>query len=273
MQIHWILLTISAIYGLLKCNFFNYCLMFTWAHDSYILLVLTVMFSPAWRRAAPQGHLIPLTLHLIQPYGSRTRTKPGWYLLVTEGHSTLQLSAHHMGIFNIPGVITHCPPWAAVKNLQPPCTVSPRTHQPDGPTTWYSEKEKHIIDQKQLKNLPRCCCSHQGRWLTAVVWSCSWEFVESCSSPDELHSQSTGSPSHTHDCVQDWMKRSHRSSAQIHSPAVCRPQRIQWDSRSPAELSSRPDGWKLPAPPHTVSLQDNRTRPSWRAREEPEEKM
>ncbi len=79
--------------------------------------------------------------------------------------------------------------------------------------------------------------------------------MESCSSPDELHSQSTGSPSHTHDCVQDWMKRSCRSSAQSHSPAVCRPQRIQRDSRSPAELSSRPDGGKLPAPPHTVSLQ------------------
>ncbi len=232
------------------------------------------MFSPAWRRAAPQGRLIPLTLHLIQPYGSRTRTKPVWYLLVTEGHSTLQLSAHHMGIFNIPGVITHCPPWAAVKNLQPPCTVSSQN-----PPAWWTRrpdiqrKKTHYWSVNNWRICPDVVLlTKAGDWQL-FVWSCSWEFVESCSSPDELHSQSTGSPSHTHDCVQDWMKRSRRSSAQSHSPAVCRPQRIQWDSRSPAELSSRPDGWKLPASPSHCLSPDNRTRPSWRAREEPEWKM
>ncbi|KAM9467801.1 antigen WC1.1-like [Clarias gariepinus] len=116
------------------------------------------------------GMLLFLALVLLVPYGPSSRTKPGWYV-GTEGHSTLQLSAHHLRILNIPRVIAHCPPRATVENLQSSCTVSPRTSQPDGP---------------------------------------GW-----------------------------WMERS-GSSAQSHSPAVCRAQTPQTDSTSPGELSSSP---------------------------------
>ncbi|MCI4388670.1 hypothetical protein PGIGA_G00088700 [Pangasianodon gigas] len=94
-------------------------------------MVSTFSLFTQLKSAVPQGRLVPLTLHLIQPYGPSSRTKPGWYV-GTEDLSTLQLSAHHLRILNIPRVITHCPPRASVENLQPSCTVSPRTNQPDG---------------------------------------------------------------------------------------------------------------------------------------------
>ncbi|KAK3517664.1 hypothetical protein QTP70_015163 [Hemibagrus guttatus] len=48
--------------------------------DSYVLMVSTFTLFTQLKSAVPQGRLVPLTLHLIQPYGPSSRTKPGWGL-------------------------------------------------------------------------------------------------------------------------------------------------------------------------------------------------
>ena len=93
----------------------------TWANDSSIFMVATIVVEPASVPALPEIGLRPWAHHVIQGDGTRARAKVGiswgWDCI-----STAQLPAHHLGILNVPVVIAHCSPLATMVDFHTPST-------------------------------------------------------------------------------------------------------------------------------------------------------
>ena len=113
----------------------RHCTDHTWADDSCILLMTTVVSPPAPGRALPHLGLIPSTVHVIHPdapWSCPEVSRPH----STEGFSTAQLPAHHVGIVQVPVIITDGAPGALVKNLHSPGTASTPIHQAELSAVW-----------------------------------------------------------------------------------------------------------------------------------------
>lgn len=95
----------------------------TWTRHSSILLVSTVTVAPGSGRTIPQGGFIPLALHFIEPYGPSPLAKCGLFSCL-QSWATAQLSAHHLSIFKVPGVVTHSAPGTSVPDLHTSRTIS-----------------------------------------------------------------------------------------------------------------------------------------------------
>ena len=100
----------------------------TWADDSCILAMITVVLPPALGRAPPHVGLLSCALHVVQPNGPWSCPKGGRDSDI-EGFSTALLSAHHAGIVQVPAVITDGTPGALVKDLHSPGTGTASVHQ------------------------------------------------------------------------------------------------------------------------------------------------
>ena len=107
----------------------------TWADDPSILLVSAVVLPPAPGRARPHMGLISSAVQVIQPDGpwpcpevSRPRGIDSW--------STVQLPAHHVGIVQVPAVITDGAPGALVKDLHSPGAGTTPVYQAKLSAVW-----------------------------------------------------------------------------------------------------------------------------------------
>ena len=107
----------------------------TWADDPCVLLVSAVVPPLASGRAPPQVRLISCAVQVVQPDGPWSRpevSRPHG----TEGFSTAQLPAHHVGIIQVPAVITDDAPGALVKDLHPPGAGTAPVHQAELSAVW-----------------------------------------------------------------------------------------------------------------------------------------
>ncbi len=101
----------------------------TWANDSSILMMTTVMSSPSFWSTILQCCLWSPTVHIIHPDWSWSSSK------VSPIHciyslSTSHLSTHHCSIINTPVLITHCSPLTIMMNLHSTSTETVTTNQP-----------------------------------------------------------------------------------------------------------------------------------------------
>ena len=111
------------------------CVAPTWADDPSILLVSAVMLPPTPGRALPHVRLISCAVQVIQPDGSWSRPEVSRPRGI-EGFSTAQLPAHHVGIVQVPAVITDGAPGALVKDLHSPGTGTAPVHQAELSAVW-----------------------------------------------------------------------------------------------------------------------------------------
>lgn len=87
-----------------------------------------VMLPPAPGRALPQVGLLSCAVHVIQPDGVRSPPEVSRHGGV-DGFSTAQLSAHHVGIVQVPAVVTDGAPGAPVKDLHSAGAATAPVHQ------------------------------------------------------------------------------------------------------------------------------------------------
>ena len=107
----------------------------TWADDSCILVMPTVVSSPAPGRALPHVGFLSSTFHFCQPDGPWSCPKVSRPLGI-ESFSTAQLPAHHVGIVQVPAVITDGAPGVLVKNFHSPSTGTIPIHQAELSALW-----------------------------------------------------------------------------------------------------------------------------------------
>lgn len=105
------------------------CWPLTCTDDTGILHVPAVVHAPAVVPAHLQGGLVPAALHVVQEdaagAGAKVRS-----VRRSHGLATAQLPAHHLGIPQVPLVITHRPPRAAVVQLHAALAAVPAARQP-----------------------------------------------------------------------------------------------------------------------------------------------
>ena len=97
-----------------------------------------VLPPPAMGTALRNARFFSITVHLIQPDGpwsfpkmSRTRG--------INGHTAAQLPAHHVGIIQVPAVITDGAPGALMKHFYSPGTTPTSIYQAELSTPWKSK--------------------------------------------------------------------------------------------------------------------------------------
>lgn len=93
-------------------------------------MVATVVGEPATVQALPQSDFSPHTLHIIQSNGAQASVEmclPGG----RHSPATGQLPAHHLGIVQVPAVVTHGPPAAVVVQLHAALTPVAAVGQPE----------------------------------------------------------------------------------------------------------------------------------------------
>ena len=103
----------------------------TRADDAGVLVVPAVVGEPAIVRALPQLGFIPRALHVVQcdVAGASVEVALGWS---RQGLATAELPAHHPGVHQVPAVIAHSAPRAAVEDLHPALTPVTAVPQPQG---------------------------------------------------------------------------------------------------------------------------------------------
>lgn len=98
-------------------------------------MVTTVVDRQAWVVALAYRGLIALALHIVQEDAPYTLSK----VATPKGTDTLpavQLLAHHMGVLDVPEVITNSAPSAIVVDFHSPFTPIFSIHQPDCKRVW-----------------------------------------------------------------------------------------------------------------------------------------
>lgn len=80
--------------------------------------------------ALGEGSFCPRAVDLGQPDGTMSLAK------VSQAWScsccpTAQLPAHHFGVTQVPGIVTHRPPLALLKDFNSPSTAAWAVHQPN----------------------------------------------------------------------------------------------------------------------------------------------
>ena len=106
------------------------CAAQTWADDPRVLLVSAVVPPPASGRAPPHVGLI--SIRPDGPWSHPEVSRPRGI----EGFSTAQLPAHHVGIVQVPAVITDGAPGALVKDLHSPGAGTAPVHQAELSAVW-----------------------------------------------------------------------------------------------------------------------------------------
>lgn len=101
----------------------------TWAGDSYILLVSTVMLSPPLMFAVPESWFIASTRHMIHPNapGACTGIGPSCGF---DDSRTSQLLTNHGDGSQVPAVVTHSSPLFLDFHLHSPRTLGCTGCQP-----------------------------------------------------------------------------------------------------------------------------------------------
>ena len=95
--------------------------------DSSIFTMITVVGAEGRVGAHCQGGLWAWAPDIVQPDGPAALAKAGT-AGGRQGRATAQLSTHHLGILQIPEVITHRPPLALVEDLHSArAVVGPRS--------------------------------------------------------------------------------------------------------------------------------------------------
>lgn len=94
-------------------------------------MVPTVVGEPSVMRALPHLGFIPHALHVIQHDMAHAFLKVAlsWG---QHGLTAAELLAHHLGICQIPAVITHCAPGPIVRDLYSALTPVAAIHQSQG---------------------------------------------------------------------------------------------------------------------------------------------
>lgn len=82
---------------------------FTWAYNTGVFIVVTVMFSETFVWAVSEGLLITNTFNIVQPNLILTFSEIGLVLDCNRG-PTVQLSACNSCFWHAPFVITNCSP-------------------------------------------------------------------------------------------------------------------------------------------------------------------
>ena len=133
------------------------CGVLTWADDPSILLVSAVVPPPPPGRAPPHMGLLSCAVQVVQPdwaWSCPEVSRPRG----TAGFSTAQLPAHHVGIVQVPVVITDGAPGALVKDLHSPGTGTAPIHQAELSTVW---RERNGT----MRHWP-------GEWIgSSVLWN------------------------------------------------------------------------------------------------------
>lgn len=94
-------------------------------------MVATIVDEPATVQALPQPGFCPQALHIIQDNGALSSLE----MCLAEGRNgpaTAQLLAHHLGIMEVPAIITHCAPGAIIVQFHPTLTVVAAFGEPEG---------------------------------------------------------------------------------------------------------------------------------------------
>lgn len=103
----------------------------TCADDAGVLVVAAVVGEPAAVQAPPECALGPHALHVVQGDGALASAEmrpPGGRHSLAAG----QLPAHHLGIAQVPAVVTHGPPAAIVVQLHAALAPVTAIGQPEG---------------------------------------------------------------------------------------------------------------------------------------------
>lgn len=130
---------------IINCNYAE----LTWADNSCILLMPAVMPPPAMGMALPNTRFFSITVHLIQPDGPCSFPKMSRTDGIN-GPSTAQLFAHHVGIIQVPAVITDGAPGALMIDLYSPSTTPASIYQAKL-TTPCKEKIKYKCISKDFE--------------------------------------------------------------------------------------------------------------------------
>lgn len=126
----------------------------TIAHNSHILVVVAVVDAPAVAPAFAQGCLPALAVHVVQEDGP-TPLAEGHGSREGDGVATAQLATHHVGIHDVPVVVTHCPPGAVVEDLHPPLAPAGPVGQTDLCEGGDRQDPQQVMGSKSASN----CCS------------------------------------------------------------------------------------------------------------------
>ena len=101
----------------------------TCTDDAGILHVPAVVHTPAVVPAHLEGGLVPTALHVIQEDAARAEAE-ACVARGGRGLAAAQLPAHHLGITQVPHVVAHCPPSAAVVQLHATLAAVPPAGEP-----------------------------------------------------------------------------------------------------------------------------------------------
>lgn len=115
----------------------------TSADDAGILVVPAVVLPPAQVEAIRQVSLQASTIHVVQKNGPGTVTK----VAQDSGRDrrpAAHLPADHLGIGEIPIVVTHRAPGVAVQNLHPALAAAVPIRQPDVATCGSDPESKGV---------------------------------------------------------------------------------------------------------------------------------
>lgn len=91
--------------------------------------MVAVVDAPALIATLAQVRLSPFAVNVIEQDGPRTLSKAG-ACAHCHSQTTLQLSAHNIGIHHVPVIITHRAPCTIVLNLDTALTTTPAIYQP-----------------------------------------------------------------------------------------------------------------------------------------------
>lgn len=99
-------------------------------------MVATVVLTPAQVGAQQQVWLLAVTLHVVQQDGASTVAEFGFDCSY-HGPAAAHVPAHHVGIGQVPAIVTHCPPRPLVQDLYSALTAAVTCHQTNG---WFACK-------------------------------------------------------------------------------------------------------------------------------------
>lgn len=91
--------------------------------------MVAVVDAPALIATLAQLRLFPTAVNIIEQDGPGALSKAG-ACAHCNSRTTLQLSAHHVGVHHVPVIITHRAPCTIVLNLNTALTPAPAIHQP-----------------------------------------------------------------------------------------------------------------------------------------------
>lgn len=133
--------------------------------------------------ALAQGCLPALAVHIVQEDGP-TPLAEGHGSWEGDGMATAQLATHHIGIHNVPVIITDCPPGAVVEDLHSPLAPA----GPIGETDLWEGGDREVT-QQVMGSKP----TSNSRFLDKILSLLSPSPVVGLVLPSSLHLLAAGS--------------------------------------------------------------------------------